>query len=61
MASLLSGRLKPRPVLGQREKASLLREALAEGLCHYPRIHTIIDFESLASYEPYRRLMRPRG
>ncbi len=48
--------------LGERERAlALLRESLQEGQVYGPELHTIIDFESMRDYPPFRELLRPEG
>jgi tetratricopeptide (TPR) repeat protein len=48
-------------LLGDKEAAvNLLRQATKEGYT-YSSIHPTEDFESLADYPPYIRLMKPKG
>jgi len=48
-------------LLGDKEAAvNLLRQATKEGY-PYPNLHPCEDFESLADYPPYIKLMKPKG
>jgi predicted Zn-dependent protease len=48
--------------LGERERAvALLRDALQQGQGYNALFHTVVDFEPLRDYAPFRELLRPKG
>jgi Flp pilus assembly protein TadD len=55
-------RVRIAAALGERERAvALLRDALQQGQGYNALFHTVVDFEPLRDYAPFRELLRPKG